>query len=239
MTKWLDAGSVHRVAVYAAPAPDTEWWSRGSAWLGRCAAGNRPLAPPDGSEVDPATFSALTAEPRRYGWHATLRAPWRLSPNVGLDHLHDAVARLCRVHRAFELPDLQVTQCGNFLALCPTQPPTALHALADDCVKQLQPLAAPLEPHELARRRRKPLTAEEDALLLAWGYPWVLQRFRFHFSLTGGLTDVSDTTVAAMRGAAEAHFSGLPPLRIDRLCVFVEPVTGADFTLLDHLELVP
>lgn len=229
----------HRVAIYAAPTPGTAWWERGSEWLGRCALRRCDLPPLGIDGVDAATASALTAEPRRYGWHATLKAPMRLAAHASLQVLRDGVGDICRTHQVIELPDLQVTRLGGFLALCPAQAPAALAALADDCVRQLQPLAAPLTEEELARRRRQPLTPEEDALMLAWGYPWVLHRFRFHFSLTGSLKGVPEHQVEALAQAAQAHFTGLPPLRLDRLSIFIEPAPGADFALLEQAELQP
>ncbi|WP_284309454.1 DUF1045 domain-containing protein, partial [Hydrogenophaga electricum] len=123
--------------------------------------------------------------------------------------------------------------------LRPAHTPAALSALADDCVRRLQPLAAPLSANELVRRRRAPLTPEEDALLLAWGYPWVLQKFRFHFSLTGPLDDVPEATIRRVQQAAEAHFAALPPWRLDRLSIFIEPAPGADFLLLEQPRLAP
>lgn len=232
-----DNGVPHRVAIYAAPASDTDWWARGSEWLGRCAWRRCALVSPDIIGVDTATRAALTADPRRYGWHATLKAPMRLSTQASLQTLRDSVGELCKTHRAIELPDLQVTRLGGFLALCPQQPPAALAALADDCVRRLQPLAAPLNDDELARRRRQPLTPEEDALMRAWGYPWVLHLLRFHFSLTGSLKGVPEHQVQAMAQAARVHFQGLPPMRLDHLSIFVEPESGADFELHEQMEL--
>jgi hypothetical protein len=229
----------HRVAIYAAPSIDDLWWERGSHWLGRCAFHRRGLPLPVIDGLDPTMIQALTAEPRRYGWHATLKAPMRLAPHVSLAHVRDSVAELCSRHGAIDLPDLQVTRLGGFLALCLEQPPPTLGALADDCVRSLQPLAAPLTEKELARRRSRPLTPEEDALMLAWGYPWVLQRFRFHFSLTGSLKDTPEHQVTAVEQLARSHFAGLPPLRLGHVSIFVEPQAGADFVLYEQMELKP
>ncbi|MGI9218273.1 MAG: DUF1045 domain-containing protein [Hydrogenophaga sp.] len=227
----------HRVAVYAAPDPASAWWARGSEWLGRCAARRCALPMPVINGVDPAVQQAVTADPRRYGWHATLKAPFRLAPGVGLQALREALAAIGRDHRAVELADLRVDRLGHFLALRPQAPPVTLGALADDCVRRLQALAAPLSDAELARRRRAPLTPEEDALMLSWGYPWVLHQFRFHCSLTGPLDGVPDAVVERLERAARSHFAALPPWRLDRLSLFVEPTPGADFELLEQLEL--
>jgi hypothetical protein len=232
-----DVLAPHRVAIYAAPAPDSEWWERGSEWLGRCASRRCSLPMPEIAGVDPGAQMAATADPRRYGWHATLKAPFRLSAASNLWALRDAVAELCREHRAIDLGDLQVSRLGSFLALTPEHAPAALGALADDCVRRLQPLAAPLNETELARRRRAPLTPEEDALMLTWGYPWVFEKFRFHFSLTGPLAGVPDDVVGRLWVAAARQFGALPPMRLDRLSIFIEPSPGADFVLLEQLEL--
>jgi Protein of unknown function (DUF1045) len=232
-----DTLAPHRVAIYAAPAPGSDWWERGSEWLGRCASRRCALPMPVVDFVDPLVLSALTADPRRYGWHATLKAPFRLSAQSNLWALRDALAAICREHRAIDVGDMQVARLGSFLALRPEHQPAALGALADDCVRRLQPLAAPLSEDELARRRRAPLSPEEDALMLAWGYPWVLQKFRFHFSLTGSLASVPDDVVGRLLEAATRQFDALPPLRLERLSVFIEPSPGADFELLEQMEL--
>ena len=229
----------HRVAIYAAPDPQSDWWLRGSEWLGRCAVQRNECIQPVINGLRADLLTHLTAEPRRYGWHATLKAPFRLGPGEDLSSLREGLAKIARDHQAFALDSLEVARFDGFLALCPRRAPAALGALADDCVRRLQPLAAPLDETELARRRRAPLTPEEDAFLLAWGYPWVMSRFRFHFSLTGSLYGLAEEKVAQLQHAAAEHFETLPPLIIDRLSLFLEPHPGADFECVEQLALTP
>jgi hypothetical protein len=128
---------------------------------------------------------------------------------------------------------------GHFLALRPIGKSDALQALADACVTETHAFARPLSADELARRRRAGLTPEQDALLMAWGYPWVLSAFRCHFSLTGDLRHLSATQLQALLEAAADHFHHLPPMRVDRVSVFIEPRAGQAFELLTQCGLAP
>lgn len=235
MTMHRDPPSVYRVAVYFAPPPDSLYWQAGSTWLGRCALRDAPLPQPAVQGISPQQLVDLTTEPRRYGWHGTLKAPFRLGENVQFADVRAAIQRLCAGRPAFELP-MQVASLGDFLALRPAHASQALDALAADCVQALQTLADPLSAEELARRRRAGLTPEQDALLQAWGYPYVLSQFRFHLSLTGSLKDLSDPARAQLLETAQQHFQGLASCRIDRLSLFIEPEPGAPFRLFEQVE---
>lgn len=234
-----DPSPLHRVALYFAPACPSDWWTAGSAWLGRCALTDQPRLQPAVPGWTPAAFAALTAEPRRYGWHATLKAPFRLAPGQTLQGMRQAVRALCQGRPAFELPPLQVSTQGQFLALRPLSTLPALERLAADAVRQLHPWAAPLTAEELAHRRRAPLSAAQDALLQAWGYPHVMDQFRFHLSLTGALRDVPADALADLLAAAADHFRHLPPCRVDRVSLFVEPAPGAPMRLLEQVVFEP
>ena len=227
----------HRVAIYAAPDAESPWWHRGSAWLGRCALNGLPVPQPAIEGVDAPSLASLTADPRRYGWHGTLKAPFRLADGVSLAQLDDAVNHLCQQHDPFELTGLRVARMGRFLALTPKLPLPPLQALAASCVTQLHPLAAPLTPGDIERRRQAGLTPEQDALMLAWGYPWVLDEFRFHFSVTGPLDALPADTTNHLLASASAHFGTLPPMRLNHLSIFVEPTAGADFVLWQQRKL--
>jgi ribose 1,5-bisphosphokinase len=223
-----------RYALYFAPHADLEWWQFGSHWLGRCAATGRELPQPDIGGVERAVFAALTAEPRRYGFHATLKPPFRLSRGAQLPDLVLALDRLCSAQASFCLPPLEVAELGGFLALLPSSRAPRIEALAAACLRGMDRFRAPMSAAELARRRRSPLSAREDELLRRWGYPYVLDRFRFHFSLTGSLREAGPDVVAALRrtAAEAAARRAAEPLLVDSVCIFEEPASGADLRIV-------
>ena len=218
-----------RHAVYAAPAPDSPWWQAGSQWLGRCAATGSTLEPPEVPGFTPDELTRLTHEPRRYGWHATLKAPVTLAQGVSPQQWYDRMCTLANQCPPLALPPLVVRRLGHFLALVIDGDDQPVQALAAACVTRLHDLAAPLSASELARRRSAGLDARQEALLQQWGYPHVLDRFRFHFSLTGPLHGLSDAQVDRLMQAATDWFAPLPPLTLDRLAWFVEPMPGGLF----------
>lgn len=227
----------HRYAIYFAPLPDSPWWQAGSAWLGRCAARQAPLPQPVIAGVSSTELLALTATPRRYGWHATLKAPFALCSGASVQTLREALQSLAQEFAGFDMPSLQATCLDDFLALVPQGDCDALHAVAKACVTQLHPLAAPLSPAELQRRRQAGLSPAQDALLTRWGYPHVMEFFRFHCSLTGSLQGVKAQQLHALQQAAQAWFGALPRCRFESLALFAEPAPGADMVLVEHVRL--
>ena len=228
----------YRCAVYFAPPPGSAWDLAGRDWLGRCARTGQVQPLPALPDIDVSALQTWTAEPRRYGWHATLKAPFSLRPGQDLHAMVCWLKLVANRHRAFVLPPLRVQWMGDFLALRPEVACPPLQALADDCVTRLHHLTLPLGAAELARRRRAFLSAQQDQLLEKWGYPWVLDQFRFHFSLTGSLAAVSLADRERLLLAAQRHFELLPPCVVDRLSLFVEPSQGANFELLEQVDLL-
>ncbi len=223
-----------RYALYYAPPADSAWWARGSAWLGRCAVSGGTLPQPVIDDVDAATFATLTAHPRRYGLHATLKPPFRLAEGCRLDDLLAAADRYARTQTAFTIPSLRAERLPDFLALTPIQPDKNIDAIAAACVTRFDGYRAPLNPEELAHRKRAPLDAVELTLLDRWGYPYVLERYRFHLSLTGPLMAATPATISVLERAAQALAAALAgePLRFDAVCVFAQAHGGADFRLI-------
>ena len=132
------------------------------------------------------------------------------------------------------MPAMQVVLMDDFLALVPQVESEKANAVAARCVVELQSLAAQLSESELKRRRQAGLSAEQDAMLLRWGYPFVLNHYRLHFSLTGSLKNFSQYQIDSLLAAAQDFFAVLPPCRLESLALFVEPSPGADFMLQEH-----
>lgn len=219
-----------RYAIYFTPPADDPLTRRASHWLGRNALSGEMLAQPIVEAFSEAEFSALTFDPRRYGFHATMKAPFELAGGASESELIDAFEGFAAGQTAFTLPSLVLGQLGPFFALVPGSASPELQALASDCVTVFDRFRAPLDEQDIARRRPERLTASERRNLMAWGYPYVLDDFRFHMTLTG---PVEHDDQPAMRAAIDAHFTGLLDRArdIDALSLFIEPARGAPFTL--------
>jgi hypothetical protein len=228
----------YRYAVYFVPNVEQHWWTHASQWLGRCAVSQQFNVQPLIAEVTPKRFAAFTEHPRRYGFHATMRAPFVLANEYRPSDLIRRVSALCQDMKPFVMPRLRVTLLEQFLALVPERDVPQVTQLEQRCVTQLNDLAEPLGAEELIRRRSAGLSAHEDALLLRWGYPYVLDRFRFHCSLTGSLAKASPEEVRALTQAAHQYFDPLPLCVFDSLAIFAEPTPGADFVLLEQCPLL-
>lgn len=225
-----------RYAIYFAPARHSPWWAFGAHWLGRDEAGGQPLPPSCPEGMDAAAFQALTAEPRRYGFHATLKAPFRLRDRDGAALLQQLTV-MARQLRPVPIGILVPVYMDGFVALVPSARNPALDNLAALCVTELEALRAPLTPEELQRRRPETLDARGRELLERYGYPRVLERFRFHMTLTGPLDAAAAGRLIAQAAPAIARLNGQAPPVADRLCVFHEPAPGADFRRIHDVEL--
>jgi putative phosphonate metabolism protein len=220
-----------RVAAYYAPRPDDPLFAAGATWLGRDPESDAPAPQPDIPNI-----TEVTAEPRLYGFHATLKPPLRLAAGRQFFDVVQAAQELADRTAPFDLPRLAVHDIHGFLALCETAPCRPLQALADACVRHLDPFRAPPDEVELARRRRADLTPEQDAMLTRWGYPYVFDMWFFHMTLTRRLAPAEK---ARFQPAAEAHFARAlsAPHRLEDICLFVQPEPGAPFVIAERLAL--
>ncbi len=220
-----------RVALYYAPLPDDPLTHSSSAWLGRDPVTDAAVAQPP---VD--GIAEFTAEPRLYGFHATLKPPMRLTEGTSWAGFLAAVRTVAGGLAPFDLPRLAVADLHGFLALRETEPCTALQRLADACVERADSFRAPASAEELARRRRVRLSAEQDAMLVRWGYPYVFGSWFFHMTLTRRLSAVEK---AAILPAAESWFAAALAVtrRVEDICVFTQSVPGAGLILAERVRL--
>lgn len=214
-----------RYALYYTPAPGSVLAAYGARILGADSV----------FTGDAARAVAITAEPRIYGFHATLKAPMRLAPGVTETDLLDAAATLAGQREPVPVGRLAVALMGDVAALVPEEPPADLGLFAAECVAWLDPLRAPLTEAERARRRPEHLDARRRTLLDRWGYPHVFDTFRFHMTLTGRLApEDRETWLASLRQA----YADAPAVVIDAISIVRQD--GAEpFRLLHRIPLRP
>jgi putative phosphonate metabolism protein len=215
-----------RYALYYAPLQDTTLARLGARWLGRDAYTGEASAQPAIAGMDARTFAALTAEPRRYGFHATLKPPFRLADGVGAKDLLDAVEAFASKAAPLCLDRIAVSRIGRFVALTPVRPDAALGRLAASVVEAFDAFRAAPFPEETARRQQSGLSPAQETLLARWGYPYVMDEFRFHMTLTGA---AEPALLERIEPAANAFFEEVldRPLLLDSIAVFVQPAPEA------------
>lgn len=193
-----------RYAIYYAPPTGTALWCKASAWLGRDAYTGEALARPHLADLDGLDLDRMTAGPRSYGFHATLKAPFELAAETSETELLSAAERFVTQQSPF-VATIAPAALGRFLAFRLRDGETEMQALHAACVRDFDPFRAPATDVDLARRRKAPLTREQDARLVAWGYPYVFEDFRFHMTLTGQI--VNDALRARVLAALCDHFA--------------------------------
>lgn len=225
-----------RYAVYWAPHAGSALARLGGAWLGRTAEGAIVGERPSIAGFGAATLDAITAEPRRYGLHATLKPPFRLAPGRRAEGLLEALAEFAQGLAPVTAPPLRLKRIGRFLALVPGGPAPALADLAAQCVAHFDDCRATPDADEIVRRERAGLTEAQRENLQRWGYPYVMAEFRFHVTLTGPL---EPETATRLEPALAALFAPAMAAALDirELALFREPTPGAAFELVQRAAM--
>lgn len=226
-----------RYALYYAPAADSALWRFGSATLGYDAVTGADIDFAVAPGCEGLDWPEVTAEPRRYGFHATLKAPFELAPGRNEGALRAFTRNYVAGRPPVRLAGLSVNALGRFIALTPSEPSEELQRFAFDIVQAFEPFRAPLSEADLARRLQSPLTPAHRAYLEAYGYPYVGDAFRFHMTLTGSLPD--EHVIPVKVGLAQAYAQALPagPVQIDRVAIFKQQSRSSRFVLLDNIPL--
>jgi len=226
---------IERYAVYWAPEAGTPLATFGAGWLGWDAESGTE-APRLRMAGLPAPIEGLTASARRYGFHATLKPPFRLAAGADRAGLERAIEALAATAPAFDVPALELRADLGFPALRPSAPCPALDALAARCVTELDAFRAPPSDAELQRRRAAALSPAQAAHLARWSYPYVLDAFRFHVTLADHLPAEEFTRLS---GALAPHLAGAigAPWRMREICLFGDPGAGRPFRLLRRFPL--
>ena len=225
-----------RYAIYFTPRQDEPLARIAANWLGRdpFGAATRPVEAV--GDLSAAEVAFHTASARRYGFHATLKAPFRLAPNETEASLRAALDAFAEATPAVTIPRLVVGQIDGFFALVPEAPLAALNRFADDVVLGFDRFRAPLTEAEIERRSPDSLKPAEFRNLCQWGYPYVFETFRFHMTLSGRAASQESPR---LRAAIDSLFAEvlLRPVPVDALTLFVETEPGAPFMVLSHHAL--
>lgn len=227
--------SVHRYALYFSPETTSRWWQAGNQWLGRDPSTMQDLTPPVIAGLTTETQRILTTSARRYGFHATLKAPFRLRDGEDFAALDQVLSTFCQQQTAQIIHRPTVQWMGNFLALRPESDSPDMMTFAQACVASCDHLRAPLSQTEQERRRPEQLSIRQRELLARWGYPFTEETFRFHMTLSDKVPHQADADL--LYEAAIRHFDITEELCIASVCLFYEPTAGADFQLLKRYPL--
>ena len=226
-----------RYAIYYAPEPGSGLAGFGARWLGRDAEAGVEVPRPAIDGIDPGRLAEITADPRRYGFHGTLKAPIRLATGKTIAGLEQALARFAEGKQAFSVPALRIKELGSFLGLVPTAPYPALRSFAAECVTRFDEFRAPPTTAEREKRVAAGLSARQMDYLNVWGYPYVREEFRFHLSLTGRIPDEQERhrLAAILTGIVEPLCGD--PLQVDAVCLFEQPAETEPFVVRSRFRL--
>jgi 2'-5' RNA ligase len=229
-----------RYALYLAPPTESELWRFGCDVIGRDAMTGALCNgfAPEGYPPD--SWRNMTSEPRRYGFHATLKAPFRLRVDLDVADLINSVAEFAYKFAPFDAGELEVGAIATgegraFVVLKPQGALKELRSFEGSVVRALDPMRAPLTDGERQRRRSARLTPRQAYYLDAWGYPYVLDEFRPHFTLTNAILD-ADSAARSLEREFRRRITS-HALHVDALTLFAESEPGGEFKILRRFPL--
>ncbi len=222
-----------RFALYHAPVAGA-FAEKAASWLGWDVDAGTPVPHPDVPGL-PKPIGQITKRPRKYGFHATLRAPFRLAVGMDADQLVTSCNALAAELAPVSLQGLQVDALGPFLAFRPVGETQGLNAFAKALVIGSNDWRAPLNEAEIAKRNPDKLSERQRDLMMRYGYPFIFEDFQFHMTLTGPLDRAELSVVQA---ALLSYFEPVltSPYIIEDICLFGERVDGS-FVMIERIPL--
>ena len=216
-----------RYAIYY--IPDLPLFQIGSDWLGWNSI--------TGQETTlSANHRRITDRPRKYGFHATVKPPFSLASNSTQGDLQDAFQTFCATVSPATGGTLKISRLGRFLAMTQDVQSNEVTELAASTVSHFDKFRAPLSDQDIAKRRQRRLTPEQDALMLRWGYPYMMQEFKFHMTLTGPLQNDEIDAIEHDANTRFREFLG-QPLKIASIALLGEDSDSGRFHVVDKLSL--
>lgn len=224
-----------RYAIYFAAEPGSALDRFGAALLGYDAHRGIDVAFPTGMGL-PADWREMTEDPRKYGFHATMKPPMALATGKTERELIAACSGFAGTPRAIPTIRPVIDSIDGFVAVVPDAPCSDLENLAADCVRAFDPFRAPLTERDRARRNPAKLTRRQCDYLDRWGYPYVFDEFRFHMTLTGRLdADRRTSVLAVLQDRFRAV--GATSLAIDSIALFRQEQASRRFRVVGRWPL--
>src|SRR5262249_53109514 len=135
-----------RYAIYFVPAAQSRLYRFGCTILGYdCYTGET-------MKYCQLEWEKLTREPRRYGFHATLKAPFHLSHACTEAQLVSAFSSFAGLDQALPRITPVIRTLGGFAAIVPLHHEPAIDALAMKCTTLFDAFRAPMSAQERAKR---------------------------------------------------------------------------------------
>jgi len=203
-----------RYAVYYAPDRDSQLAQVGNSWLGRDLESGDLLDQPEVVGVSATQIQSLTKAKRRYGFNCTLKPPFELNPTTTVNGLLETANVLAMGLSPIEMPKLELTPIGDFIALTLTSSSAVIDELASTCVRAFEGFRMPLSKERIARYRKDKLTVHQEQMLNHWGYPYVMEEFRFHMSLTDRISSVKkrENILHTLKELCDPVLAGTAPI---------------------------
>ena len=229
--------TAERYAVYFVPPHDSALAAFGRAWLGIDIDTGETCERTSFAGISDERLRALTDAPRLYGFYGTIKPPFALATHTSVDGLLSA-ARLCAQSMSTtEIPPLEVAVIGKFLALSPIKSSVKLAGLATSCVRALEGFRRPLSDKEAAQYRQSKLTVHQEQMLDHWGYPFVLEEFRFHMTLTDRIDDGAEreSVYTAAEAACEPFLGN--PVAVTEIAVCVQSAPSSAMKIIERIPI--
>ena len=223
-----------RYAIYFVPAVESNLYRFGASVLGYDCYSGADLALDGVDATRGIDWPALTEEPRRYGFHATLKAPFFLSPACEEAQLASAVQSFAGLGRAVASFDPEVRRIGEFVAVVPRVRNPELDELAHQCVTIFDAFRAPMTAQERSRRLASGLSQSQLQNLDRWGYPYLFEDFRFHMTLTGKVPAKAREAIVTQLAAGFSRVCGAQPVIVDRLALLKQDGETARFRVISQ-----
>lgn len=219
-----------RYAVYWAPRAESSLAAFARGWLGGDVETGSPVEPRRCYGLDAELAARATASPRRYGVHATLKAPFRLADDTSGKALAAELASFAARRRVPRAGSLKLHRFPQFLALVPTCSTAELEWLAAECVTHFDRFRAPLSDCDRARRVPN-MSGKQAVHFEQFGYPHIFEHFMFHITLAGPLDEAALDEVEAALTPAVAQLTE-DAFIADDLCLAGDPGHGEMFRIL-------